>query len=129
MMRTPALMKQYLLVVLALDLTIVTEHVSAQLQYQCMSCYRLVTVDETGAGLMRDVQRKCGRCKLRDAIDLGVAEEGELPTETIDRICASASMLEKRGIHYVFFEDGTMLDLRHFNSTACVEGYAGEWGR
>lgn len=88
---------------------------SAERHGACSRCGRWVVLSKEGAGFVRDWKGLCGRCKLLQGFE-EFARENELPSDTVGRFGIEESNVA--GIRYLHFEDGTIIDLKHFMAAA-----------
>ena len=113
--RLTALRRLLQLVATVMLLAVMVPEAQAVTHGICNRCGGLVVISPGGAGLHRDWKGFCKRCKILEGFD-ELTEEGEDPSDTIERLGFDLSSIN--GIRYLLFEDGVMIDLRHFLAAA-----------
>ena len=96
----------------------------------CMRCGEFVKLSEAGAGFVRDWVGLCGKCKLADErkklLDgfRDATIENESPSTTMKRLGIEVGQIN--GIRYLHFQDGAIIDLKHFMAASDVALTLGE---
>lgn len=115
---------------LAIATGLLTGVARAERHGACMRCGQFVRISETGAGFVRDWVGLCGTCRLSDergklleGFD-AASRENEPPSETMKRLGIEVGQVN--GIRYLHFQDGTLIDLKHFMAASDVALTLGE---
>ena len=96
----------------------------------CMRCGAFVKLSDTGAGFVRDWVGLCGPCQLADErkklLDgfKDATRENDPPSETMKRLGIEVGQIN--GIRYLHFQDGAIIDLKHFMAASDVALTLGE---
>ena len=108
-------MRSLQVLTIVIVLTAMTSDALAVRHGFCGQCKQFVVLSQNGAGFIRDWKGPCGRCKMLAAFEEFMNED-EQPVETMERLGFDHSNIA--GIRYLTFEDGTVIDLKHFFAAA-----------